>query len=275
MQWVWKILLFIGVFYVGLALLLYFLQRKMVFSPDPTYVAPELVDVQGLVEVELRSAKGHKLVNWYVPAQPGQPTLLFFHGNGGNVANREDKFRQLTARGLGVFMLGYRGFGGSEGQPSEAAFVEDARVAYDHLIGAGIGPETIVIYGESIGTSVAVQLAATVKNAGVILEAPMYSVLSIAEDRYPFFFVGMFLRDKFETNKHINNNHSPLLILHGDEDGIIPLASGQRLFAAANEPKRFHVVNGGAHNNLYEFPIVEEIVQFLQEDVVPTRSLTR
>ena len=265
MQWIWKILLFIGVFYVGLALLLYFLQRKMVFSPDPTYVAPELVDVKGLVEVELRSTQGHRLVNWYVPALAGKPTLLFFHGNGGNVANREDKFRQLTAHGLGVFMLGYRGFGGSEGQPSETAFVEDAQVAYDYLIASGIEPENIVIYGESIGTSVAVQLAAKVKNAAVILEAPMYSVLSIAKDRHPYFPVGTFLRDKFETNKHINNINSPLFVVHGDADGIIPLASGQRLFAAADEPKRFYVVKGGEHNNLYEFPIVDEMVQFLLE----------
>jgi len=264
MHWVMKSVLIIGALYVVGALALYFLQRRIMFSPDPTRVLVEAVHIAGLQEVVLETDEGVKLYCWHVKAKPGKPTLLFFHGNGGNVANREEKFLQLSNAGFGVFMLGYRGFGGSEGRPSEAAFVRDAQLAYNHLIEQNFSANDIVIYGESIGTSVAVQLAAQVKSAAVILEAPMYSVLSIAQARYPYAPVRGFLRDKFETNMFIQDVSVPLLILHGDDDGVIPLASGRRLFDMANEPKTFYVVRGGAHNNLYEFPIVDEMVRFLK-----------
>lgn len=273
MHWIWKVVLFFGVFYLALAAALYLLQRKMMFGPDRSYVSPAEVNLPGLQEVVLTSRGGHRLVSWYLPAKAGQPTVLFFHGNGGNVANREEKFRQLHARGLGVFMLGYRGFGGSEGAPSEAAFIADARLLYDHALKMGLAPDNIVIYGESIGTSVAVQLAADVSSLAVILEAPMYSVLSIAEARYPYFPVRTFLRDKFETNLFIKDVRQPLLVVHGTDDEIIPLASGRRLFEAANAPKRFFEVQGGGHNNLYDFPIVDEMVAFLQDEVTPIKSL--
>ena len=265
MNWVVKILMVIFALYVVGALTLYFLQGRIMFAPDTNRVLPSAVNLPGLEEVVLQTKQGHKLYSWYLPAKNGQPTLLFFHGNGGNVANREEKFRQLGARGFGVLMLGYRGFGGSEGSPSEAAMVEDAQLAYEHLKGQGLTSKQIVIYGESIGSSVAVQLAAKVQSAAVILEAPMYSVLSIAQSRYPYVPVRAFLRDKFETNLFIKQIKSPLLIVHGSDDGVIPLSSGLALYDVAIEPKRFHVVDGAQHNNLYDFPIVQEIVRFLAD----------
>lgn len=264
MNWLIKAGLVIGALYIVGALVLYFMQRRVTFSPDPTRVLVSAVAVPGLHEVLLETSDRLKLYCWWVRAKPGKPTLLFFHGNGGNVANREEKFLQLSKAGFGVFMLGYRGFGGSEGHPSEAAFVGDAQLAYSYLIEQGLSANDVVIYGESIGTSVAVQLATKVKTAALILEAPMYSVLSIAQDRYPYLPVRPFLRDKFETNMFIEKVSVPLLIVHGTDDGVINLASGQRLFEAANEPKTFYEVRGAEHNNLYEFPIVDEMVRFLK-----------
>ncbi len=263
--WLWKIVLAFFSLYMGVALALYFLQRKLVFSPNPAYVSPDEIELEGIDEVVLKTKKeGFKLYSWYAKAAPNKPTLLFFHGNGGNVANREEKFRQFMAEGYGVFMLGYRGFGGSEGKPSEEAFVKDAFLAYDYLRDvAKIDEEQVVIYGESIGSSVASQLAARVEAKALVLEAPMSSVTAIAQARYPYLRVRPFLRDRFESDRHIANISMPLLIVHGDEDTVIPLKFGQDLFDAAIEPKELHVIKGGGHNDLYEFPLVEEVVRFL------------
>lgn len=266
MAFITKLAVFGLLIYVIGALSLFFLQRRLVFSPDKARVLPVNFELDQVSEIRLLSAAGHSLYCWYGPAAAGKPTLLFFHGNGGNVAYREEKFRQLMAEGYGVFMLGYRGFGGSGGAPSETALVADAGVAYQYLQDRyKLRPDDIVIYGESIGTSVAVQLAAKVPSAALILEAPMFSVLSIAEARYPYVPVRPFLRDKFETNLYIKDVKAPLLVVHGDQDGVIPLSSGRALFELANEPKRFEVIEGAAHNDIYDFPVVPVIAGFLDE----------
>lgn len=263
--WLWKIVLALFSLYMGVALALYFLQRKLVFSPNPTYVSPDDIELKGIDEVVLKTKKeGFKLFSWYAKAAPNKPTLLFFHGNGGNVANREEKFRQLMAEGYGVFMLGYRGFGGSEGKPSEEAFVKDAFLAYDYLRETiGLNETQIVIYGESIGTSVATQLAARVEAKALVLEAPMSSVTAVAQARYPYLRVRPFLRDRFESDRHIASISMPLLIVHGKEDQVIPLEFGKALFEAAIEPKQMEVIEGAGHNDLYEHPLVEKVVRFL------------
>ncbi len=262
--WLWKIVLALFSLYVGIALALYFLQRKMVFSPDPTYVSPDDIELKGIKEIELKTKDGLKLFSWYAKAAAEKPTLLFFHGNGGNVANREEKFRQLMTQGYGVFMLGYRGFGGSEGKPSEEAFVKDAFLAYDYLRDdAKIDETQIVIYGESIGSSVATQLAARVEAQALVLEAPMSSVTAVAQSRYPYLRVRPFLRDRFESDRHIANIAMPLLVIHGDDDRVIPLEFGEALFSAAVEPKQMKVIKGAGHNDLYDYPLVEEVVHFL------------
>ncbi len=265
--WLWKIVLALFSLYMGIALALYFLQRKLVFSPDPTYVSPDDIELKGINEVVLKTKKeGFKLYSWYVRAAPNKPTLLFFHGNGGNVANREEKFRQFMAEGYGVFILGYRGFGGSEGKPSEEAFVKDAFVAYDYLRDvAKIGEQQIVIYGESIGSSVATQLAVRVEAQALVLEAPMSSVTAVAQARYPYLRVRPFLRDRFESDRHIANIAMPLLVIHGDDDQVIPLEFGEALYGAAVEPKHMKVIKGAGHTNLYDYPLVEEVVCFLSE----------
>ncbi|GAA6211386.1 alpha/beta hydrolase [Hyphomicrobiales bacterium 4NK60-0047b] len=262
--WLWKIVLALFSLYMGIALALFFLQRKLVFSPDPTYVSPDDIELKGINEVVLKSKDGLKLYSWYAKAAANKPTFLFFHGNGGNVANREEKFRQLMAQGYGVFMLGYRGFGGSEGKPSEEAFVKDAFVAYDYLRDvAKIDEGQIVIYGESIGSSVATQLAARVEAQALVLEAPMSSVTAVAQARYPYLRVRPFLRDRFESDRHIANIAMPLLVIHGDDDQVIPLEFGKDLFSAAVQPKEMKVIPGAGHNDLYEHPLVEEVVRFL------------
>ncbi len=249
--------------YLALLLLLYFAQRNMMFLPDRRQFAPQEIGLPGIEEIILTNEAGDKLLSWYSPVQEPAATILFFHGNGGNVAMRADKFRQLNAAGYSVFMLGYPGYGGSEGSPSEAAFVEAGELAYRHLLNNGIEKESIVIYGESIGSGVAVQLAGKEHAKALVLEAPMNSVREIAESVYWFVPVRLILKDTFLSYNFIADIDMPLLVLHGDLDRVIPIESGKRLFDQALEPKRFHAVEGGGHNNLYDFPVVRLISTFL------------
>jgi len=253
----------VALIYITLAVLLVLFQRKLVFVPDSARILPSEAGLVGVDEVVLTSSDGHKLYCWYGKAKPLKPTFLMYHGNGGNIADRERKFRFLMEQGYGVFMLGYRGYGGSEGSPSEEAFVRDATLSYDHLISTGLARDDIVIYGESIGTSVAVQVAAKHKARALILEAPMNSVTAVAEERYPIFMVRPFLWDRFESDRFIKNISMPLLVLHGDQDRVIPIELGRRLFDLAPEPKKFVSVPGGHHTDLYDYPIVDEMVRFL------------
>lgn len=255
--------------YLMMTLLVYLLQRDLMFAPSTQRVSPAAMGLAHVREVTLLTPRSEKLYCWYAEATPGAPTLLMFHGNGGNVSFRHHKIKQLTARGYGVFLLGYPGYGGSEGAPSEAAFIESATLAYQHLT-EDIPAEQLVVYGTSLGSAVAVQLAAKVATAAVVLEAPMNSILEIAQGQYPFLPVRWLIKDPFLSSDHIAQLGAPLLVIHGSNDRLIPLASGQALFNAAQEPKSFHIVAGGGHNNLYDYPVVDIIQGFLADHQIGT-----
>lgn len=267
-----KLVVLLGIvlgLYLALLSALFFMQRGLVFAADTTHVLPSQVGLDGVAEIALETEDGHRLYCWHARAKEGKPTVLFFHGNGANVASREGKLRPLVALGYGVFLVGYPGYGGSDGSPSEPAFIEAAHLAYHRLTSLGARPGDIVIYGESMGSAVAVQLAAASPARALVLEAPMSSVLAIAQMRYPYAPVAAVLRDPFLSNEHIRGVRMPLLVVHGEQDEAIPIASGRALFEAANEPKTFHAMPGAGHNNLYDFPIVEVMQSFLDRHPKP------
>lgn len=172
--------------YAVLVLVVYLMQRSLLYVPHGGRIAPDAFTTPGVEEVVLTTAAGHRLYSWFGRSRPGRPTILYFHGNGAGVSNRSEKIRALMQRGFGVFMLGYPGYSGSDGSPSEAALVDAAALAYRHLISADIDANELVIYGESLGSAVAVQLASQQAAAAVVLESPMDSVLAIARAQYPF-----------------------------------------------------------------------------------------
>ncbi|MEE9393911.1 MAG: alpha/beta hydrolase [Planctomycetota bacterium] len=259
--------------YVVFVMVIYFSQRSILYQPSESYSKPQDLGLVGVSEVSIRTKFAHQLVCWQAEPSKGQPTLLFFHGNGGNVSHRSKKFRQLMAVGYGVFMLGYPGYGPSEGEPSEASFLEAAQLAYDYLRSGGIAETQIVIYGASLGSAVAAQLAAKVVCRALILEAPMNSVLEISQQRFPFLPVAWMLKDTYLTSDFINKVEEPVFMIHGLNDNIIPPDSGAKLFERANEPKKRHLVRNAGHNNLYDFPVVEALKAFLDE--LPRRPLPR
>lgn len=248
------------------------MQRDLMFIPSAERVLPHDIGLDEVDEITLETPDGQRLYSWYGHAKSKLPTILFFHGNSRGVSNRRGKIRQIMAKGYGVFMLGYPGYGGSEGAPSESAFIQAAELSYQHLRASGIARGDIVIYGESLGTAVAVQLAAKQQARALILEAPMSSIREIAQSQYPYLPVELLLKDPFLSIDFIGDVKMPILFIHGTDDGAIPISSGRKLFEAANHPKIFHAVEGAGHNNLYDFPVFDVVHSFITDQVSATGS---
>ena len=258
-----KFLLLVLAIYVAFVLLVFLGQRKLMYYPTTQRVQPADAGLSGIDEIVLELANGDRLYSWYAAAGAGQPTLLFFHGNAGAVSHRAHRFVAYTAQGFGVFVLGYPGYGGSDGSPSEKSFVAAAEAAYAFLREQGVAADDIVIYGESIGSGAAVQLAANVDAGALVLEAPMASAVDVASRHYPFLSVSLLLRDSYMSVERVASIDMPLLIIHGTEDRIIPIASGELLFEAAVEPKQFTPIRGAGHNDLQLHPVVDIVRDFL------------
>jgi len=249
--------------YFAINLLVYANQRELMFVPTPDHVTPEEVGLADVDEVTLVLESKLELNSWFGRAKNGQPTILFFHGNAGAVNHRAHRFRELMAEGYGVFILGYPGYGGNEGSPSEKSFREASLLSYEYLRNLGLDAEDVVIYGESIGTGVAVQLAAHVEAKALILESPMTSAIDVASEHYPYLPVSLLLKDRFKSDDHIDRIEMPLLVMHGDRDTIIPIKIGQELFALAKEPKSFVTLEGAGHNDLQLYPVKEIAREFI------------
>jgi fermentation-respiration switch protein FrsA (DUF1100 family) len=229
------------------------LQRHLMYVPDTAYVTPAQAGLAGVTEHVLETPDGARVIAWYGKARPGEPTILYFHGNAGSLETRSERIRKYMARGLGVFMMTYRGFGGSSGQPSEAANVADAVLAFTTLTGLGVDPLDVIVYGESLGTGVAVQVAGEKRVAGLVLDAPYTSMVDLAALHHPLIPGRWFMTDRYETRRHIAKISAPLLVLHGEEDTIVPVAMGREVFARAPEPKTLKTFPGAGHDDHARF----------------------
>ena len=242
---------------------LFFVQRSFVF-PIPTAVrtTPQAAGFPEAEEHVLATADGEKVIVWHVPAKPGHPVILYFHGNGDFLAGFFGRFRDLIADGTGIVALSYRGYAGSSGQPSERGLLLDAAAAYAFST-TRYGADRIVVWGFSLGTGVAVALAAEQRIGKLILEAPYTSTVDVAASLFWFMPVRLVMRDQFRSDEHIARLKVPLLIMHGTDDPAIPIVFGERLFALAREPKQFVRFPGGGHENLGNFGAIEMARQFI------------
>lgn len=238
--------------YAVLAVALFFYQPNLLYFPNmPTRQIQATPAVIGLdfEPVTLTTADDEQLDAWFIPAYPARGTLLFFHGNAGNNSHRLDSLRIFHELGLSVLILDYRGYGQSTGKPTEKGTYRDADAAWQYLVEQrGISPERIILFGRSLGASIAADLATRQPAAGVILESAFTSVPDIAAQLYPWLPVRWLSRYRYNTRKKLADIHSPVLIVHSRNDEIIPYANGERLFEAANEPKLFLELRGG-HND--------------------------
>ncbi|RMD63418.1 MAG: alpha/beta hydrolase [Alphaproteobacteria bacterium] len=217
--------------------------------------------VAGLREVVTTTADGLRLVHWYrPPPAPDAPVVVVFHGNAGHLGDRVPKLASLLEAGFGMMFVGYRGFGSNPGRPTEDDLSADARLVLDWLGDQGIPAERLVLYGESLGTGVAVKMAAERPVAAVVLEAPYTSIADVAQSHYWFLPARWLLLDKWNSLGRIVAIDTPLLVLHGARDRTVPLRFGERLFATAREPKEMLVIPEAAHTDLFDFPEVRERV---------------
>lgn len=225
---------------------LFMLQRGMLYFPSGTNTPPP-----GFRMAKTQTADGLALRHWYrAPAGPGGGVLLVFHGNGGNAAERGPKMLPLVPDGMGLLLAEYRGYGGNPGRPSQSGLTADGRSVLDWLESQGVGRERVILYGESLGSGVAVQLAAKTPVAGLVLEAPYSSIADVAQHHYWYLAARWLVRDRWDSAAVIGKVRAPLLVLHGERDTVIPIRFARKLFAAAAEPKAFIAIPPAGHNDV-------------------------
>lgn len=257
MDWLWKITSVALAAYIGFCVLLYVMQPGMIFYPNMP--GRELVStpaVMGLDYEDVRFEAGDQtqLHGWYIPSpasnqNPKPLTLLFLHGNAGNISHRMDSIRLFHDMGLNVFIFDYRGYGQSSGNISELGMYQDAEAAWRYLQQTrGVDEYGIIVFGRSLGGSVAAWLASRYQPAALIVESSFSSVDSMAQRLYPFLPVRWLSRFRFDTKSYIQEVRSPVLVVHSREDEIIPFAEGLEIFETASEPRQFLEIHGG-HND--------------------------
>jgi uncharacterized protein len=246
---------------------LFLSQRRLLFRPDPS--RPELGELAalGVREVTVTTRDGLALVSWYRPPPSGRPVILYFHGNGGHIGYRAERLLRFVDAGLGVLLLEYRGYGGNPGAPCEHGLYTDAEAGIAFLERQEIAPDRVVLWGESLGSAVAVDLAARRDFAAVVLEAPFTSVVAVARVHYPYVPAARLMRDRFDSLSRIGRIRSPLLVMHGGRDWVVPIRLGRTLFDAAPPPKEGWFAPQAGHENLAAFGALEAAVAFVERRV--------
>jgi fermentation-respiration switch protein FrsA (DUF1100 family) len=258
------IVLLVG--YAGAVALLYVMQRALMYFPDAERISPTEAGLPGAEDTLLDVADGERVVVWHLPPRDDRPVVLYLHGNGGSLVHRAGRFRALTADGTGLVAVDYRGFGGSSGRPTEAGLVIDAEAAFA-FAAARYAAARITVWGESLGTGVAVALAAERPISRLVLEAPFTSTVDLAARQYPFVPVRWLMKDQFRSDLRIAAVTARLLVLHGARDRIVPIEYGERLFGLAREPKRFLRFSDGQHEDLDSFGALPAVKAFLSDPV--------
>lgn len=243
-----SLLVIITAVWFSLCAILYLFQNQLIFQPTRTLTAsPETIGLD-YENVTLYSSDDMRLHGWHIPASASRGVVLFLHGNAGNISHRLETLEMLHRIGLSTFIIDYRGYGGSEGRPSEQGTYADAESAWNYLtMERGIKPDDIVIFGRSLGGAVAAWLAARVKPAGVILESTFISLGTMAQKYYPYIPVSLLLRHEYPVRDHVAAINAPLLLIHSEHDEIVPFSHAKALYSAASAPRELKIINGG-HN---------------------------
>jgi fermentation-respiration switch protein FrsA (DUF1100 family) len=219
----------------------------------------------GVERLSLKTADGETLVAWHRAPREGQPLFIYLHGNAANLSARNTRLMGMASQGWGFLAVSWRGYGGSTGSPTEEGLIADADAAYTKALELGVAPQRIFLLGESLGTGVAIALAGKREVAGLALEAPYSSTADVARSIYWYVPVGLLMRDQFLSDARVKSVRAPILIMHGEDDRVVPIRFGEKLFAAANEPKEFLRVPGGGHQPLDDPRAQRRLVEWVNE----------
>jgi pimeloyl-ACP methyl ester carboxylesterase len=254
------------VLYVALAATVYFTQRSLMYFPDTVHVTPADAGLPEANEVLLTAADGTQIHVWHVAPRDNKPVIIYFHGNGGSLPGRVDRFRRLIKDGIGLVGVEYRGYGGSGGTPTEQGLIADAQAAYAFAT-ARYPVSQIVLWGESLGSGVAVALAAEKPVGRVILEAPFTSTEAVGARHYWYLPVRFLMKDQFRSDERIGKVTAPLMIMHGVLDRTVPYAMGEEMFELANKPKHIVRFLDGGHEDLDSHGALDAVARFLAGDL--------
>ena len=249
--------------YLIIVAYMYLNQRKLLYLPSENNYLDDQIDFN-FKEVFIDVEKNLKLKAWLIENDfKNKKTLVFFHGNAGNLSNRTYKLNQLSKLDLNIIILAWRSFSGNEGEPSEQNLYNDAKKTIDWLNSRGVKNKNIILYGESLGTGIAVELGQTNQFGGIILESPFTSMTNAAKNIYPWLPVKYLLKDKYDSEKKIKNLQIPILIMHGKKDNIVPFKMGKKLYDLANNPKFFYFTENDDHMMTFDEQLVGTIKNFL------------
>ena len=229
-----------------------FLEKTLVCFPEKAHAGrPEDFGLQAQ-DLYFETQDRVKLHGWLFVRNPRDPLLLWCHGNAGNISHRLDNIARLLQHGINVFIFDYRGYGKSEGSLSEQGFYLDGKAAWETLVREGpVPPARVVLFGRSLGCAMAADLATRVPAAGLILESGFPHLGAMAKVHYPFVFSERLLSGRYDALSRLSKIKIPLLVVHGDQDSIVPIVLGRRLFEAAPEPKDWYEIKGADHNDTY------------------------
>tara|TARA_B100001123_G_scaffold384756_1_gene457802 strand:- start:1409 stop:2221 length:813 start_codon:yes stop_codon:yes gene_type:complete len=254
-------------FYILLLIFVFFFQRNLLYHPtlDNHIKNQSATEPTEIEKIKITTKDNIDLIGWFYNKDLNKfKTILFFHGNAGSLENRTYKLNHFKKLDVNFLIIAWRGFNGNKGKPNEKGLYEDGKSAVRWLEKKGVDKKNIVLYGESLGTGVAIEIAQHKNYAGIILESPFTSMVDMGKKYYPFFPVRLLLIDKFESHKKIINISSPLLVMHGKVDKIVPYKMGRKIHELANEPKFFYTQEYGDHMVEYDEKLLLALEKFIK-----------
>jgi len=258
-----KILILSFIFYPLSLVILYFSQRSLLYHPsENNYYDDKLT--ASVNKVKIKTDDNIELLAWYHKKDnKNYKTILFLHGNAGSLENRIHKINHFKDMDINFLLVAWRGFSGNDGKPTEIGLYEDAKSTVKWLVNKGIKKKNIIIYGESLGTGIATEIAQTNDFAGVILESPFTSMVEVGSKKYPIFPISLLLKDKYESDKKIKNISLPILVMHGEQDKLVPFWMGKKIYNLANEPKYSYFSKHDNHMLEYNEELLNVLKKFI------------
>ena len=248
--------------YLTITFVLYYSQRSLLYHPSENNYSGDNLMVS-IDKVKILTDDNIELISWYHKKKDNYKTILFLHGNAGSLENRIHKINHFNDMDVNFLIVAWRGFSGNRGKPTENGLYIDAKSAVKWLTNKGVKEEDIIIYGESLGTGVGTEIAQNKNFAGIILESPFTSMVDAGADKYPIFPIRLLLKDKYESDKKIKNIKSPILIMHGEVDKIVPFWMGKKMYELANEPKYYYFSKYDDHMMEYNDEQLSELKKFI------------
>ena len=252
------------IIYVSVIILVFIFQRNLMYHPNENNYFGDKLNVS-VEKVKIKTTDNLNLLGWFHKKNLKKfKTIIYFHGNAGTLENRIHKLNHFKDMDVNFLIIAWRGFSGNEGKPSENGLYMDGLSAINWIIDQGVKEEDIILYGESLGTGIATELAQHKNFAGVILETPFTSMINAAKEFYPYIPVNFLLKDRYENYKKINNINIPILIMHGEQDTIVPFKMGKKMYQLANEPKYFYFTKHDDHMMEYDEPMIKTLKNFIE-----------